>query len=148
MCVPYGVAADGKGNVYVADNGNCRILEISPEGNDVTAVAGEERPTDGFLLACGYSGDGGAATAATLAGPNGVAAILTTVSDNGADSSYSGDGDRPLARDLALRRAPTSSRSHIRASTPLLPQGSVWKPIATRLWTSGSNWAARQSTSR
>ena len=33
LCVPYGAAVDGNGNVYVADNGNCRVLKRSPDGN-------------------------------------------------------------------------------------------------------------------
>jgi DNA-binding beta-propeller fold protein YncE len=38
LCGPYGVAVDGNGNVYVADNGNCRVLKRSPDG-DITIFA-------------------------------------------------------------------------------------------------------------
>jgi sugar lactone lactonase YvrE len=65
VCVPYGLATDGNGNVYVADGGNCRVLHISPEG--VAVVAG--RPWPDW---CGYSDDGSAATA-KLAGPYSIA---------------------------------------------------------------------------
>jgi uncharacterized protein (TIGR03437 family) len=63
LTLPSGVAIDGSGNVYVADQWNLRIRKIS-SGN-IATVAGN----GGFS----YSGDGGAATRAQLNGPQGVA---------------------------------------------------------------------------
>ena len=60
--LPYGVAVDGVGNLYIADSGNCRIRKVA--SGTITTYAGSN--------ACGYSGDGGSATAATLSGPQGV----------------------------------------------------------------------------
>jgi hypothetical protein len=37
--IPYGVAADGAGNVYIADFSNFRIRKVSPDGI-ITTVAG------------------------------------------------------------------------------------------------------------
>src|ERR1700757_113319 len=52
---PTGVAVDGDGNIYIADNGNARIRKVSP-GGSITTVAG-----DGT---CCFSGDGAPATTA------------------------------------------------------------------------------------
>src|SRR5208282_4615679 len=63
LSLPNGLAVDGAGNVYVADFGNSRVRKIS--NGIITTVAG----TGVF----GGSGDGGAATSAQLAYPNGLA---------------------------------------------------------------------------
>ena len=59
---PEGVAVDGKGNVYIADNGNDRVRKVSP-GGTITAFAGTGK--------LGFSGDGGPATSALLNQPMG-----------------------------------------------------------------------------
>jgi len=59
---PAGIVFDGAGNLYVADAGNHRIRKISPQGV-ITTVAG-----GGSAL-----GDGGPATGAMLASPQGLA---------------------------------------------------------------------------
>lgn len=61
---PSGVATDASGDLYIADTGNDRIRKVTPAGV-ITTVAGNGDP--------GYSGDGGAATAAELWNPLGVA---------------------------------------------------------------------------
>jgi len=63
LSYPTAVAVDGSNNVYIADTNNHRIREIT--GTTINTVAGNGRQT--------YSGDGGAATAAGLDSPNGVA---------------------------------------------------------------------------
>ncbi len=62
--VPYGVAPDGAGNLYIADTDNHRIRKIDAAGN-IATVAGTGQQ--------GYGGDSGAATAAQLNSPYGVA---------------------------------------------------------------------------
>jgi sugar lactone lactonase YvrE len=102
---PIGLASDGAGNLYVADNQNQRIRKVGINGI-ITTVAGKGTE--------GYSGDGGAATNATLNSPSGIAldamgnlyiadsgnsairklnpnGIITTVAGNGS-AGYSGDG--------------------------------------------------------
>ncbi len=61
---PSGITVDGSGNLYIADSGNNRIRKISPDGT-ISTVAGNG--------ARSFSGDGGPATSASLAGPSGVA---------------------------------------------------------------------------
>ena len=61
---PFGLAADGSGNLYVADIFNHVIRRIDPEGV-ITTMAGTGEP--------GFGGDGGPATEAELNHPRGVA---------------------------------------------------------------------------
>ena len=105
--VPYGVAVDASGNLYIADTYNNRIREVAAGTGIITTVAGNGTQS--------YSGDGGAATSAELNYPYGVAVdasgnlyiadcynsrirkvaagtgIITTVAGNGT-AAYSGDG--------------------------------------------------------
>ena len=74
---PYGLAFDAAGDLYVGDYSNNRIQEVaatthsqwsqSMTANDIYTVAGSSSGTSG------HTGDGGAATSATLYGPAGVA---------------------------------------------------------------------------
>ena len=53
------------GNVYIADRANNRIRKVTVSTGIITTIAGTGTTS--------YSGDGGAATSATLYGPAGVA---------------------------------------------------------------------------
>ena len=61
---PYGLAVDGSGNLYVADQGNNRIRRIDLEGV-ITTIGGTGE--------WGFGGDGGPATEAQFSFPNGLA---------------------------------------------------------------------------
>ena len=61
---PFDIAADSSGNLFIADQNNHRIRKVDTSGN-ISTVAGTG--------ASGFSGDGGPATSARLAGPSGVA---------------------------------------------------------------------------
>jgi large repetitive protein len=61
---PKGVSVDASGNLYIADTGNNIIREVS--GGKINTIAGTPQQT-------GNSGDGGLATSALLAAPQGVA---------------------------------------------------------------------------
>jgi sugar lactone lactonase YvrE len=102
---PYAVAVDAGGNLFIADYGNNVIRKVNANGI-ITTVAGNGTN--------GYSGDGGAATNASLNGPDGLAldskgnlfiadywncfvrevktnGIIRTVAGNG-NQDYTGDG--------------------------------------------------------
>src|SRR5207247_3453872 len=64
LYVPQGVAVDGAGNVYIADQFNGRVRKVNAAGT-ITTIAGNHGP--------GYGGDGGPATRAPLHNPFGVA---------------------------------------------------------------------------
>ena len=105
IVTPFGVATDLAGNLYVLVQDSMAIRRVSASGI-ITTVAGNGTR--------GYSGDGGAATAAQLAYPSGLAAdsdgklyiadsanfrvrqvspdgIIVTVAGNGIQR-YAGDG--------------------------------------------------------
>ena len=133
-----GLAVDGAGNLFIADDLNRRVRKVSSAGI-ITTVAG-----NGSL---GHSGDGGQATSAELYAPGWVAVdgagnlfiteigdirkvftngIITTITANGGlSASYSGDG---LASSAAGAWGPLavdgtgnlfiSSGGHIRKISP------------------------------
>ncbi|HXN22335.1 MAG TPA: hypothetical protein VOA41_06285 [Candidatus Dormibacteraeota bacterium] len=104
---PSGVSVDASGNLFIADSFDHRIRRVDAATGVITTVAGNGTP--------GFSGDGGAATAASFYEPSGVAVdasgnlyiadiynsrirrvdaatgIITTVAGNGF-FFFSGDG--------------------------------------------------------
>ena len=115
---PDGIAADGAGNIYVAEYSGHRVRKISTSGI-ITTVAGTGT--------AGYSGDGGPATAAMLNHPEQVfadpagnlyiadgsnyrirkvsaAGIITTVAGNGIDAS-TGNGGPATAASIGFARS-------------------------------------------
>ena len=107
---PYGLIMDSVGNLFISDPGNHRIRRVGPDGIIQTvAGVGPNWPFGG-----GYSGDGGAATNASLNMPYGLAldnagnlyiadnyshvvrkidgnGIITTIAGNGV-KGFAGDG--------------------------------------------------------
>ncbi len=81
---PWGVAIDSAGNLYIADTSNHRVRKMSPAGT-ITTLAG---------TTCGFSGDGGPASAAKLCGPSGVAV-------DGSGNVYVADSDNHRIRKIS-----------------------------------------------
>jgi hypothetical protein len=108
MYFPAGVSIDNAGNLYIADYSYSRIREVSAKTGVITTVAGTGQP--------GYSGDGGAATAAQLHSPFAVTTdsggnlyvadtfnnvirevdatngVISTVAGNGFGAGYNNNG--------------------------------------------------------
>jgi hypothetical protein len=64
LSLPLGLAFDASGNLYIADHDNYRIRKVSTAGI-ISTIAGTG--------VSGYTGDGGAATSATMADPTALA---------------------------------------------------------------------------
>ena len=108
ISLPSGITLDGAGNIYFADDGNNIIRRVDANTGIITTIVG-------VPMKQGYTGDGGAGTAAYLSSPRGIAfdatgnlyiadtgnnvvrkvnastGIITTVAGNGT-AGYSGDG--------------------------------------------------------
>jgi sugar lactone lactonase YvrE len=65
LALPTALALDSAGNLYIADTNNHRIRRIAAATGVITTIAGNG--------AEGFSGDNGAATAASIDSPNGLA---------------------------------------------------------------------------
>ncbi len=96
LYLPYAVAVDSQGDLFIADFENQVIREVTPNGI-ISTVAGNGR--------AGYSGDGGPATDAELDFPVGVAVdvqgdlfiadsdnVIREVTPDGIISTVAGDG--------------------------------------------------------
>jgi sugar lactone lactonase YvrE len=118
LYVPIGVCVDSFGNIFIADTNNNRIREVVAATGTIQTVAGNG--------SSGFSGDGGPATSAQLAGPKGVyvdssgnlfiadayngrirevdasTGFIQTVAGNGA-FGFSGDGGPATSAELDLR---------------------------------------------
>jgi trimeric autotransporter adhesin len=110
--VPWGLALDAAGNLYIADSGNNAIRKVS--GGVITTIAGNGTAS--------FSGDAGAAASATLSEPLGIAldaagnlyiadfgnnrvrmisgGTITTVAGNGS-ATFAGDSGLATSASLA-----------------------------------------------
>ena len=111
--LPFGLALDGAGNLYIAEFGNSRVRKVSRNGV-ITTFAGNGTP--------GYGGDGGQAGAAQINSPTGVTldaagnlyiadfansrvrkvstnGVITTVAGTGVPG-FSGDGGKATSAQL------------------------------------------------
>ena len=109
-----GVAVDGAGNIYIADNNNHRIRKVDAATGIISTIAGSGQRGfnyDGFGSNGGFDGDGGAATSARLNYPSGVAV-------DGTGNLYIADSGNNRIRRIrngAAPRPPNSPPVTIRA---------------------------------
>ncbi|OJJ17694.1 hypothetical protein BKI52_27925 [marine bacterium AO1-C] len=112
--LPYGIAVDASGNLYIADRNEHRVRKIDAVTGIISTVAGNGGTTD--------NGDGGLATAAAIRFPNGVAidnggnlyiasegrlrkvdantGIISTIAGNSNNNSINEDGSSVVFADL------------------------------------------------
>ncbi|MEA2829087.1 MAG: hypothetical protein QOG43_3526 [Actinomycetota bacterium] len=97
---PTDAAIDGAGNVYITDTGNNRVRKVTPAGT-ITTFAGNG--------VAGFTGDGGAASSASIRNPSGIAVSpagavvfadrgnyrIRQVSPGGKITTIAGTGARP-----------------------------------------------------
>ncbi len=110
LAFPNGVAVDGSGDLFIADQTNKRIRKVSPKGV-ITTVAGSGTAGSSF----GYSGDGGPGASATFGQPWGVA--VDADGDIFVTDSYA-NAVRKLTPVAALAIATGSSRTPARIGAP------------------------------
>jgi trimeric autotransporter adhesin len=139
---PRGLARDTAGNLYIADSGNHRIRRIDTDGV-ITTIAGDGTATS--------TGDGDAATSATLNSPAGVAADaigniyiaesggnrVRMIAVNGTISTVAGTGTAG-APDSESGVATDQNLSH--------PQGLAVEPAGTVLIADTNNNRVRRLT--
>jgi hypothetical protein len=105
------VAVDSNNNVYIADTNNANIRMITASTGNISTFAGATAVVSNVVtVKFGFSGDGGVATSAGLAGPAGVAV----------DSS----GNVYIATYMDNRSFPH------RAALPRIPRATSTWPIA------------------
>jgi sugar lactone lactonase YvrE len=73
LCGPSGVAVDANSNISISDTGNQRIRKVVAGVISTIAGSGPVSFSGSGCVTGGFSGDGGAATAAALDNPQGIA---------------------------------------------------------------------------
>jgi sugar lactone lactonase YvrE len=135
---PYGLAVDKKGDLFIADNGNHAIREVTPDGN-IETFAGNQ--TFNF----GYSGDGGPANFSQLTYPTDVAVdssgnvyiadygnfVIRQVTTDGTIHTYAGNNTIGFSGDGG---APTSA--------------ALYQPFGVAVDSSGNVYIAEYGDSR
>jgi uncharacterized protein (TIGR03437 family) len=90
ISAPRGVVVDDNGDIFIADTGNNRIRQVTPDGV-IHTIAGQ--------AAAGFSGDGGPAASAQISAPGGL--LL-----DGAGDLYFADTGNNRVRRLVPQAAP------------------------------------------
>ena len=133
LAAPTGVAVDGHGNVYIADQNNSKIRKLTPAGA-ISTIAGDGNYCQARTGTCG---DGPIATAAQLSLPTGVAvdgdgnvyiADLDTnkirkVTPAGAISTIAGNGIRFAVETSSCGDGPVATAAQLSDPTGVAVDG-------------------------
>jgi sugar lactone lactonase YvrE len=103
LASPTGVRVDPAGNIYIADFGNNVIRQVQAASGKIVTVAGSG--------ANGYSGNGGAPTAAALANPNAIAL-------DSAGSLYISDYSNNVIRKVSFAAPQAFPSQNVGAASP------------------------------
>ncbi len=125
---PYGVAVDSADNVLIADTGNRRIRKVTLSTGNIAAFAGTG--------SSGYTGDGGAATAATFG-------WVYDVATDGSDNVYIVDQGNTVIRMVAASTGIVST-----VMGPTVVTESLGNVQGVGADAAGNIWAASQSISK
>src|SRR5437762_2485230 len=109
--LPFDVVLDGAGDLFIADSGNCVIREVAAATGAISTVAG-------IGGACGFAGDGGAATAAELNLPFDVVLV-------GAGDLFIADSGNCVIREVAAATGAISTVAGIGGACGFAGDGSA-----------------------
>jgi sugar lactone lactonase YvrE len=128
LALPHGLSIDSAGNIYIADTANHRIRRIDPVTGTITTVAGDGTQS--------FSGDGNAATEASLDSPRATtvtAAGLVTLSDTANQRVRQLDTQVPpdIHTIAGLTSIPSSNLSLAGPSTLIYGAGVLTATLAT-----------------
>jgi len=119
---PVGVFVDKAGNIFIGDQNNLVIREVTPDGN-IKTIAGNHT--------AGYTGDGGAATSAELNKPLGVTL------DSGGTVYFSDSGNQVIRKFTVGGNISTVAGSYTIASQNGNGAVGGWQPdngVAANAW--------------
>ena len=121
--IPHGVAADGAGNLFIADSGNHRVRQVDPSGT-ITTIAG---PKKNVGFSGGFGGDGGLAIDAYINFPKAVAL-------DGSGNVYIADTENDRVRILTRTTRPLTLQAPTRltaTSVSLVRIDLAWQDNST-----------------
>jgi uncharacterized protein (TIGR03437 family) len=134
--LPYGLAADLSGNVYIADLGNQRVRRVAPDGS-ISTVAGTGVK--------GSLGDGGSASSAQLMSPRNVA---TDAAGNLYISEFEGHRVRRVASDGKISTVAGTGVAGFRGDGGLAINAQIGYPAGLTVDRSGAIYLADSQNQR
>jgi trimeric autotransporter adhesin len=144
---PYAVAVDASNNYYIADAANNRVRVVNTQSAPITVATVTVQPGQIATVAgtgdVGYTGDGGAATQATLNSPLGVA--LDSQGDIYIADSYNGWVREVSASTGIINTLQATKPTTTPAALSIDPSGNIFiaDPPAQVIWEVTANGIAQ-----